>query len=385
MLAKGGYLFGTQLFLLILSSLFYFRKAATFSSSVRVNFKNRSPSAPWPICDKELIYQGHNEPLLMQTVTVHGGRVDFDILLPDASPQSPIRWEESSAIFSAMDRTETMMVAAYEHILTNSGLRPSTSIVVDVGVHEGYFASVAHHFGYRVIGFDMQPLCALLARCTSASNGALKHVIFNNYVGHGDTVLNVGNGVCGGTNGVGWKPTGTSTSSVSPVSIATFFLDKENKKSYSFPQPLEIAILKSDTEGYEPIVLETALAILPNVHNILIELFPSNWERNGIDVSRGHALFECLFAAGMEAVDLPRKDIDYQTPGAIDLSAIPLNRIHSKWADFKTVILNAKNGLNGLTNPNIWLRWTKVGDAARSALNLQTLSECKVSLQNAHK
>ena len=280
-----------------------------------------------------------------------------------------------------MDLTETMMVAAYEHILVHSGLRPSSSIVVDVGVHEGYFASVAHHYGYRVFGFDMQPLCALLARCTSASNGALKHVIFNNYVGHGETVLTVGNGVCGGANGVGWKPSGATTSSVSPVNIANFFSDPENKKSYNFPQPLDIALLKADTEGYEPIVLETALRILPKVHNILIELFPSNWERNGIDSSRGYAILECLFAAGMEAVDLPRKDIDFQTPGAIVLNAVPLNRIHSTWEEFKVIILNAKNGINGLTNPNIWLRWTKKGEAARSALNVETLSECRISLK----
>lgn len=346
------------------------------------------PPAPPNVCDTATIYKGiTTEPLLLHTVAVNGGSAPFSILLPGAAASPGISpWESHSDIYEAMDRTETMMTAAYERILLHTGLSAATSVVVEVGVHEGWFATVAHHYGgYKVVAFDMQPLCALLARCTAAVNGALNHVIFNSYIGHGDTPLIVGNGVCGGGLGVGWKPDGDTTTKVPPTNLGAFFSDAIRLAAYSIPQPLDIALIKTDTEGYEPFVLETALAILPRVRNILLELFPVNWARNSIPEERGYAIFECLFAAGMEAVDLPRKDIDFQTAGEINLApgALPASRIHAEWKDFRALITDAKNGVKGLTNPNIWLRWTAKGEAARAQLDLAALPACKLSLTHA--
>jgi hypothetical protein len=344
-------------------------------------------SAPPIFCDKARIYAGQiAAPLLLDTLTVNGGSVPFHIMLPSAGGgMSP--WENSGAIFAAMDRTETMMVAAYEHILTRTrGLSAATAIVVEVGVHEGWFASVAHHYGgYQVVAFDMQPLCALLARCTSAVNGAARHVIFNSFVGHGAAPLRVGDGVCGGGLGVGTRPDGATSSTVPPTHLARFFAHGARLRAYGIPEPLDVALLKSDTEGYEPYVLETALPMLARVRNILIEMFPSRWVTNDIAPARGFGVLRCLIEAGMEAVDLPRKDIDFTEPGEIDLRAPPLARVHATWPAFKRIVDLAMEGRNGLVNPNIWFRWGAAAEARRvkGELDLATVPACAEPLRHA--
>ncbi len=107
----------------------------------------------------------------------------------------------------------------------------------------------------------------------------------------------------------------TAPTDVLPTNLGEFFTAPDRVAWRRIPQPLQISLLKSDTEGYEPVVFETALRILPSIANILVEVFPALWEKNGIPRARGDAVFECLFAAGMEAVSLPRRDVDFHRPG----------------------------------------------------------------------
>ncbi len=351
-----------------------------------------SDAAPPPpllpnVCDHSKLYNGIiTDPLQFFSAAVNGGSQPFHILLPSAVASTGFsQWESVAEINAAMERTETMMTAAYERILVHGGFSPAASIVIEVGTHEGWFSSLAHHYGgFRVFGFDMQPLCALLTRCTSAINGAHQHAIFNSYVGHGEELLNVGNGVCGGGLGIGDRPDGITKSAVPPTHLAKFFSSPARVAAYEIPEPLSVALLKSDTEGYEPFVLETALGILPRISNFLIEVFPSRWALNLIPEERGFAVFECLFAAGFEAVDLPRKDIDFTAPGEIDLANLPAGRLHATWTDFKSILDQAKAGKSGLVNPNVWLRWSAAGLSARASLDLATLPACALSLAHAN-
>ena len=79
------------------------------------------------------------------------------------APESP------ADIEAAMTRTEVMMAVAYKKILTAPAWDAVPRVkrfVIEVGVHGGWFATLAYKFGgHRVIGFDMQPLCTSIARC----------------------------------------------------------------------------------------------------------------------------------------------------------------------------------------------------------------------------
>lgn len=168
-----------------------------------------------------------------------------------------------------------------------------------------------------------------------------------------------------------------------PTHLGRFFSSRKHLDAYKIPQPLDIALLKSDTEGYEAIVFETALSILPRIRNILVEVYPSRWARNAISVERGNAIFECFFAAGMEAIDLPRKDVDYIVPGDIDLANLPHGRLHASWPEFKAILDLALLGKNGLVNPNFWFRWSPGGEKRRQVLEISQLQACNISLTYA--
>jgi hypothetical protein len=294
------------------------------------------------------------------------------------APEAPLEIE------AAMTRTEAMMAAAYKKILLDpywSGARgfPSANTVLEVGVHGGWFATLAHKFGgHRVVGFDMQPYCVLVARCALQVNGATSAypVILNRYVSHGEATVDVSDSSCGGGLGVGNRARGAVA--VHPVRLGRFF-DAGDLASLNLDADFEIPILKSDTEGFEGVVLETALPLLGRIHNVLLEVFGIRWKMHNIAESRVLAVFECLHAAGMnEMVDLPRRDIDFIVPGDIDLDNLPSERLHKTWEAWRAQLSLILAEKNGLINPNLWLRW---GDPQkRKSLDLSKVPQCQASL-----
>ena len=315
---------------------------------------------------------------LLQQVRVEGVTPLVQMYLLAHAPEAPLEIE------AAMTRTEVMMAVAYKKILMDpywtTRPAPAASTVVEVGVHGGWFTTLAHVFGgHRVVGFDMQPYCVLVARCALQVNGATssRSVILNRYVSHGEATVGVSSSSCGGGLGVGNRERGEVA--VHPVHLGRFFADPANLASLALQADFEVPILKSDTEGFEGIVLETLLPMLGRVHNILLEVFGIRWKMHGIAEARALAVFHCLHAAGMdEMVDLPRRDIDFLEPGDIDLDNLPPERVHRTWEQWRAqfdLILTEKNGL---INPNLWLRWSSA--ERRRNLDLAKVPECREPL-----
>ena len=100
---------------------------------------------------------------MLQAVSVDGPTPSDEMYLLSHAPEAPLEIQD------AMTRTEAMMAAAYKHILLDPKWerKLTPSALVEVGVHGGWFATLAFKYGrHRVVGFDMQPQCVNVARCT---------------------------------------------------------------------------------------------------------------------------------------------------------------------------------------------------------------------------
>ena len=323
---------------------------------------------PAASCDAFQASSPSGSKLELQRVTVEGPQPAEWLYLLAHTPEAPL------AIEAAMTQTESMMAVAYKKILLDSAkwgvALPREAVseivaasrryaIIEVGVHGGWFASLAFKFGgHRVIGFDMQPWCVAISRCTLLVNGAAvaSPIIFNRYVSHDSATINVSGTSCGGIYSVDNHVRGEVA--VRPVHLGRFFSEKETVADLNLDADFEVPLLKSDTEGFEAVVLETALPLLGRIHNILLEVYAVRWAPQGIDVSRALAVFECVHAAGMdEMIDLPRRDLDYVIPGEIDLDVLPSGRLHKSWAEWRVQLGFIMAQKNGLVNPNLWLRW----------------------------
>ncbi len=245
-------------------------------------------------------------------------------------------------------------------------------------MHGGWFATLAFKYGgHRVFGSDMQPLCAAVARCTLQVNcaAAAGSAIINRFVSHGDAPIDVSSSTCGGGLGVGNRARGEV--SVHPVHLDRLFSFSSGLAALALDPDFEVPLLKSDTEGFEAVVLETALPIITRVHNVLLEVFGIRWKMHGIDEARGLAIFECLHAAGMSVMtDLPRRDIDFLAPG--DISLNPAERVRTTLAQWREQLGNILADKNGLCNPNLWLSWKS--DVVRRSADLSKVPACAAPL-----
>jgi hypothetical protein len=339
--------------------------AASAAPALRAPSPSNLPS-PFPaVSCADFAPAGGQLPL--QAMLAHGPTPPIQLLMPLNLPEPP------SQIESDMTRTETMMAVAYKKILSDPRWSLAPSAVVEVGVHQGWFASLAIKLGARsLVAFDMQPACTRAARCTLQVNGGGRAVVLNRYVGHGATPVDVSADECGPGLGLGNRARGSV--SVQPVHLGAFFTDGGTLAALGLPAGFDIPLIKIDVEGFESVVLETLLPILGQVHNVLVEVFAERWAMNGIEQARALALYACLQSAGLEMVDLPRRDIDFIETGDIDLDAIPPRRVHSSWQQWAEHFDKVLAGTNGLINPNMWMRWAAPEN--RTRLNVAALPKC---------
>jgi hypothetical protein len=332
------FVIAVQLVLVAFIFLCHVPRIPLFAGSIGASLR---PQAAWRHEFEEdatcapLMLPGSHIPVA--ALTAHGAPGGpIQILMPANAPEPPAQVEMD------MTRTEAMMTAAYELILVGGApgttgrdwLARTPHAVLEVGVNEGWFAALAVKLGARaLVAFDMQPACARVARCTLQLNGGGGAAVFNRYVGHGSTPVRVSNDACG--PGLGLSNRLTGDVAVQPVHLGAFFSDRETATRLRLAPGFEFPLVKIDVEGFETVVLETLLPLLPRVHNILVEVFAANWLINGVSKKRALALYACLHAAGLEMVDLPRRDIDFQVPGDIDLRAIPPTRVYRSWEQWQ--------------------------------------------------
>jgi len=178
---------------------------------------------------------------------------------------------------------------------------PDKYTFLDIGSHQGWFSQVAGAYGLRAIGFDMQRMCVELYKCSSAINGFWNHKIVNAYVTNSTiadkkSLLQVSNKMC--TGGTSVSNTGSdSIEIIRPLDIGAYLVSQS--------PPLDIPMIKIDTEGYETIILGGIISVpveyFSRIANFIIEVTPGRWEEFGVSQDEGFRVFQELFEKGFQA------------------------------------------------------------------------------------
>lgn len=196
---------------------------------------------------------------------------------------------------------------------------PSRHIMLDIGSHQGWFSLVAGAYGLRAIAFDMQKYCVDLFRCSASLNGYWYHRIYNAYVTNteraknGSSPIRVCEDSCSGGTSPHNRGPKKRQISVNPLDITTFLSARV----------LNIALVKIDVEGYEPIVLDGLMALpkvaLARIANLIVEITPGRWREYGLSFDQGFAPFASLFRESFRAMHLPELregNFSLRVPGA---------------------------------------------------------------------
>jgi len=133
-------------------------------------------------------------------------------------------------------------------------------LVIDVGVNIGYFSLLALAFGCRVIGFEPQTRILPFVRRSLALNAgfAERYTVFNcaasSSYNHVDMV----------EPNTAWSMVKIKEGATAPIPAVR--LDD------IIPQDEKVLLLKVDVEGFEDSVVKGALALLPRVTHVVMEI-----------------------------------------------------------------------------------------------------------------
>jgi len=155
----------------------------------------------------------------------------------------------------------------------------------------------------------MQEMCVRLFKCAAALNGFWEHEIHNVYVTDSQTAasgktVGINSGMCVG----GTSPAGPGNANNLPVlQVPPFDLHK-----YILTKGIQTAIMKIDTEGYEPIILRSLLPLFSSIDNLFIEVTPGRWTDYGLDWSSGMSVFKEMFGPlQRKCLFLPEGDFNF--------------------------------------------------------------------------
>ncbi|KAJ3323296.1 hypothetical protein HDU93_002960, partial [Gonapodya sp. JEL0774] len=186
--------------------------------------------------------------------------------------------ESSSAVKEWFDVVEGAGTTLVDRILRHRKLN-DTHHFIDVGSHQGIFSLLAGRAGYRSLAFDMQRRCACLFECAATWNGYKGHEIRLGYVTDGETAasgkkVEADAGSCVGGRAPRPFPEFVGEKIMVPPTSLTDFIAKRD---------IRVAMLKIDTEGYEPVILRSLESLLEKraIPDILVELTPANWNLHG--------------------------------------------------------------------------------------------------------
>ena len=207
------------------------------------------------------------------------------------------------------DTLEKPGVKVAQHVFTRAASSGEEKMFMDVGSHQGWYSMIAGYQGLDVAAFDMQPYCVQLFQCAALTNGYKQLSIRNVYVTDAETaatnrLIDMPDGMCHGgssPSGPGFGIPHASTVGVPPLDLTSFLNHGV----------LKIALMKIDTEGYEPIVLEAIHAsdaqAAARVESIMVEVSPGSWAAHNITKDKALEAFAPLFSARFKfvAVYLP--------------------------------------------------------------------------------
>jgi len=162
--------------------------------------------------------------------------------------------------------------------------------------------NMADH-GFKAIGFDMQRLCVRLNRCGALINGFLRHEIHHMYVSpspESNRSVLVDANTCRGGTQVTDAPADKERVAVYPVHAGRFLATKD----------IHIAVVKIDTEGFEPFILEALEPVMDRIDTIIFEISPHFWNVFGLSFEQGLGRITKMFTEyGFYGVHLPEGDV----------------------------------------------------------------------------
>ena len=189
-----------------------------------------------------------------------------------------------------------------------------------MGVYSLVGASIAPNF--KTLAIDMQPECARLTRCHLALNSLSgRSEVLNAYVSGSSSAAPVEvpkdecNSMASPTAVGGRRPDGrlraksnallqgrvnrSTLQPVTPLALGTLLRERVAPSG-------RVAVVKIDTEGYEPVILEALRPVWPLVDDFVVELQPHAWSLHGLDVEAAiTTLRELVEGHRLRVVTLP--------------------------------------------------------------------------------
>jgi FkbM family methyltransferase len=256
--------------------------------------------------------------------------------------------ESTQAIENWFNEVEESGVAVYHKILTTKRARRDSGkdggpepVVIDIGCHQGYFMAMAGKIGFKAIGFDMQPTCVRLAYSTMLLNSFQKQTeIFHRYVTTRTADAPVSPTKCSGGTAPNPKQANAESVLVQPIHAGNALLERDPN--------IQIAYIKIDVEGYEPIVLDTLEPLLAGNHGVdamMMEITPKNYPDYELERNDALTRFKRLFEVhGFKHV--------YKLPEnvGVDVCAPPASWVIADFAAFKTWLETDNFAINRFVN-----------------------------------
>ncbi|KXS17262.1 hypothetical protein M427DRAFT_266009 [Gonapodya prolifera JEL478] len=141
---------------------------------------------------------------------------------------------------------------------------------------------LAGRAGYPSLAFDLQRRCARLFHCAAYWNNYKRHEIRLGYVTDAETaasgkLIEADSESCVGGRSPRQFPSFTGERiMVPPIDLTEFILKRG----------VQVAALKIDTEGYEPIILRSLVPLLAlrAIPDLIVEFTPYAWSSLGVSV-----------------------------------------------------------------------------------------------------
>jgi FkbM family methyltransferase len=221
-----------------------------------------------------------------------------------------------------VENVEPLAMAAFVGAIRSR--QRSNGWIIDIGANMGAYSLVGAAIAPNLstLSVDMQPRCVQATRCHLALNGLLdRAIVINGYVSGNasappiDVPLDSCDSMASPSAVGGRRPNGANRANQNAIVQGRF------NRSLLWPvrafwpsqllrqrlQPGErIAIVKIDTEGFEPSILQALRPLWPLIDDLVVELQPSAWRLHHIDVETAIATFrELLVSNQLRAVTLP--------------------------------------------------------------------------------
>ena len=160
---------------------------------------------------------------------------------------------------------ERFQVDSFVDELTNN---KGHCVVIDVGMNDGFYTMLSAALGFRVYGFELQDVCVQIAYDFLKRNQFEDRVIILNkpVSAHNNYVIPIPlSKACDG----GFSFSGRFTNATRGIPLGHLSLPVGDKKEFHtialdtfVPSGTKVDILKIDTEGHEPQVLEGAMGLI---------------------------------------------------------------------------------------------------------------------------